>query len=404
MKPIPSSLRGKLPWIAVLYLAEGFPYGTVYDLLPVYFRTHGVSLKEIGLLSLIGIPWSFKVFWSPLVDLIGERRQWIFGCLLAMAALLAVLPVFDPASPSRLLWAVLLGFTIFAATQDIAIDAYTIGLVEKGHEEGMANSMRVSAYRAALVLSGGGLVALGGILPWRIVLWIAAGILATLALFARRAPSVEVSAQARTAFFRPLWRWIARPGAPLVLVFILVYKLGDAAMAPMIKPFWVDRGLSPEEIGLISTTVGVIATVVGAFVGGAWVTRVGVFHGLWQLGIAQAVSNLGYASAAWFDLPREAIYAASVLESFCSGLGTAAFLSFLMNLCDKEYAAVEYAMLSAIFGFSRSISGAVSGWATEQMGYGAYFAFTFLLAFPAYALLPVVRRWVRTTEPAHPSP
>ncbi|MCA9730141.1 MAG: MFS transporter, partial [Candidatus Eisenbacteria bacterium] len=129
-----------------------------------------------------------------------------------------------------------------------------------------------------------------------------------------------------------------------------------------------------------------------------------VFHGLWQLGIAQAVSNLGYASAAWFDLPREAIYAASVLESFCSGLGTAAFLSFLMNLCDKEYAAVEYAMLSAIFGFSRSISGAVSGWATEQMGYGAYFAFTFLLAFPAYALLPVVRRWVRTTEPAHPSP
>jgi MFS transporter, PAT family, beta-lactamase induction signal transducer AmpG len=388
------SLRRKLPWIALLYFAQGYPFGVVYDLLPVYFRTAGVSLRDIGLLSLLGLPWSLKVFWSPLIDRFGDRRNWSAGCLLGMGAILAVLPIFPPGAIGWGLRGLLLAFTVLSATQDIAIDAYTIGLVRRG-EEGAANSLRVSAYRAAIILAGGGLVALSSLASWPVLLRVAAIVPVGLAFVVRLAPRVWVPPEARRSLFRPLWSWLRQPAAPAVFLFILLFKVGDASMGPMVKPFWLDRGLTPTEVGLISTTLGMLMTVLGAVVGGIFVSRVGIFRGLWILGLLQALSNLGYAGVAWLDLPRPAVYVASVLESLTGGMGSAAFLSFLMNICDPHQAAVEYALLSAIFGLSRSVAGGFSGWATERLGYGDYFGVTFLLAGPAFLLLPWVRRRIR---------
>jgi len=396
-------MRRLLPWIVILYFAEGLPFGIVYDLLPVYFRSAGVSLKDIGLLSLLGLPWSLKVLWSPLVDRFGERRHWILACQLGMAGVLVTLPLFPPGEIGTVMRVLLLALTALSATQDVAIDAYTIAAVPRGGE-GPANSVRVSAYRAALIVGGGGLVALAGACSWRAVLWMGAGLFALLAATTWRAPRIRVPLEQRRALFRPLWAWLRRPSAPFVLVFVLIYKLADASMGPMVKPFWVDRGLSPAEIGLISTTIGVLATVAGAVLGGLYIKRWGIFHGLWVLGLLQAGSNLGYATVAHLDLPRGGLYAASIIESFTGGLGTAAFLSFLMNICEREHAAVQYALLSALFGLSRSVAGGISGWGAERLGYASYFGLTFLLAFPAYALLPWVRTWVRGPAEADRSP
>ncbi|MBI3784176.1 MAG: MFS transporter [Deltaproteobacteria bacterium] len=386
-------LRRKLLWIGILYFAEGFPFGIVIDNLPVYFRTHGVSLTDIGLMYLLGLPWTLKVLWAPLVDRFGTYQRWIMPCLLLVGLALGLLPWFDASRPGPAIWSILGLLTLAAATQDIAIDAYTISLLGRD-EEGVANGVRVSAYRAALIVAGGGLVMLAGWLGWQTVFAIAAALLAGLALILSRSPRLERRApDVAEAWFAPLFAWMKRPGAPLVFLFVLTYKLGDASMGPMIKPFWVDRGLSVEEIGLVSTTFGVFASVVGALVGGSLTTRWGIRRSLLILGIAQAVSNLGYAAAAWFELGRPGIYSASLVESFTGGLGTAAFLAFMMRICDKRRAATEYALLSAIFGFTRQVAGAASGWATTQMGYGPYFAFTFVLALPSLALLPWVGRW-----------
>jgi PAT family beta-lactamase induction signal transducer AmpG len=391
-------LRRKLIWISVLYFAEGFPFGIAIDNLPVYFRTHGVSLTEIGLMSLLGAPWTLKVLWSPLVDRFGTRQQWIVSCLATMALVLASLPLFSASQPSAWLWGALLLLTTASATQDIAIDAYTIGLLEQG-EEGVANGVRVSAYRVALIIGGGGLVILAGSLGWPAVFEAAAVILAGLALLAWRTPAQNLpSGEPQQPWFQPLRDWLQRPGAPIIFLFVLTYKLGDSSMGPMIKPFWVDRGLSVEEIGLISTTFGVAASIAGALVGGVLTTRWGIFRGLWGLGLLQAFSNLGYGAVAYFDVGRPGIYAASLCESFTGGLGTAAFLAFLMHICDKRRAATEYALLSAIFGFTRSLAGACSGWGTTHLGYSAYFTLTFVLAFPAFALLPWVRSWAEAEE------
>jgi PAT family beta-lactamase induction signal transducer AmpG len=385
-------LRRKLIWVAILYFAEGFPFGIVIDNLPVYFRLHGVSREDIGLMSLLGLPWTLKVLWAPLVDRLGHTRRWIAAALLAMCVLVAALPVFDASAPSRALWALLFALTVASATQDIAIDAYTIGLVDPG-EEGVANGIRVSAYRAALIVAGGGLVAIAGYAGWPAVFATAAGVFGLLAAVASRAPSITVEAGPRPRWLPSFRAWLSRPGAAWVFLFVLTYKLGDASMGPMVKPFWVDRGLSVAEIGLISTTLGVALSVAGALCGGAFTSRVGIFPSLWMLGLAQAFSNLGYAAVAASGSGRVGIYAASALESFTGGLGTAAFLAFLMRACDKEQAATQYALLSALFGLTRSLAGAASGFGAVRLGYASYFVFTFFLSFPAYLLLPWVHTW-----------
>ena len=385
-------LRRKLAWVALLYFAEGFPFGIFIDNLPVYFRIHHVSLVELGLMSLLGLPWTLKVLWAPLVDRVGRPRNWIVGSLLGMALALVALPAFNPTAPGTALWGLLFCFTIASATQDIAIDAYTIGLLDRG-EEGVANGVRVSAYRAALIVGGGGLVALAGGLNWPIVFFVAALILVVLAGVIFRTPVTPRTSGARPAWLPTFRTWLLRPGAVFVFLFVLTYKLGDSSMGPMIKPFWVDRGLRVEEIALVSTTAGVALSVLGALAGGAFTSRYGIVRGIWVLGLAQAFSNLGYAAAAYLEAGRVGIYAASMIESFTGGLGTAAFLAFLMRACEKEQAATQYALLSALFGLTRSLAGGLSGIGAASLGYPSYFAVTFLLSFPAYLFLPWVRAW-----------
>src|ERR1700687_4330490 len=166
----------------------------------------------------------------------------------------------------------------------------------------------------------------------------------------------------------------------------------------MIKPFWVDRHLTLAEIGLISTTLGIVFTVLGALLGGWLTTKWGLLKALFILGIAQVLPNLGYAACAALEAGRPAIYAASVLESFGQGLRTAAMLTLMMRLCDREHAATQYALISALFSLTRHISGAASGFAAARLGYAAFFAYTFLLAIPGLALIPFLRERLEATD------
>ena len=206
---------------------------------------------------------------------------------------------------------------------------------------------------------------------------------------------------------------LRRPGILPVLLFILVFKLPDAAMGFMVKPFWVDVGFSAAQIGLVSVNIGLALSIAGGIAGG-WITdRIGIFRSLWILGLAQAVSNLGYWIAAGIiplaapgaSIPVEhmaILYAASATESFTGGLGTAAFLAFLMAIVEKERAATEYALLSSVFALSRSVAGWLGGLGAQSMGYGNWFLLTFFLAAPAYLLLPWVRRMLNRGEAAPP--
>ena len=394
------STRTKLVWVAVLYFAEGFPFGLVIDFFPTYFRHGlGLSLTDIGLLTLASLPWTLKFFWAPFLDWALTRRIWIVGCQISMGATLLGFLIFaeDPGIGVGIL---LFSMALFSATQDIAIDAYTIELLDL-KEMGPANGLRVTTYRVALIAAGGWFVALADpdhALGWKPVIGIAAVLMMGLSLLSVRLPQIPSHPHAKTPFeivARSLARFWVQPGFLFIMLFVLTFKLGDMAMGPMVRPFWVDRQFSPLQIGLIPGTVGVVSTIVGALAGGWFTGRVGIFHGLWILGLTQAASNLVYAVAAAMPPSSPMMYTASITESFTGGLGTAPFLAFLMSICDKEHAATQYALLSALFGLTRSLSGAFSGVATEHLGYAVYFTATFFLAFPAFMLLPWVKKWTR---------
>ena len=384
-------------WVAVLYFAEGLPFGIAYDVWPVFFRVHGVSLREIGLMSLLSLPWTWKLLWAPLVDRYGSRQHWITACLFVLGATtLAIMPQ-DATNPSFLMWGLLLLFTTASATQDIAIDAYAVD-VSTPKTLGSINGTRVSAARVALFVGGGGFLVLADYTGWDF-LWVALAVgFFALALVAWMSPRVKLDSSVRQNAIKPVLRWVFRWRMVPVLLFVLLFKVGDSTLGRMVKPFWVDRGYSLTEIGAISVTLGVVLTILGALAGGWIVDRIGIFRSLLWLGLAQLVSNVGYVVVAAVDLPRESIYVASVIESFSQGLGTAAFLSFLMNLCDKEHAATQYAILSALFALTRDVAVALTGICVESLGYAVFFALTTALALPGLALLPLIKPRIREGE------
>jgi len=390
----PVTLRRKLAWISVLYFAEALPFGIAYDVWPVYFRVHGVSLRDIGLMSLLSLPWTWKMLWAPLVDRYGARQHWITACLAALGATTIAIASQDPSQPTWLLWGLLLLFTTASATQDIAIDAYAVD-VATPQDTGTINGTRVSAGRVGLLAGGGGMIFLAGFAGWKLPWVLLAAVLVVLSAVSWASPRVRLDEAARRHALSQVLRWLLRWQMLPVILFVPLYKLGDSTLGRMVKPFWVDRGYSLAEIGSISVTLGVVLTILGALAGGWFTNRFGIFRALLWLGITQLASNLGYVAVASLELPRESIYLASMLESFTQGLGTAAFLSFLMNLCDREHAATQYAILSALFAVTRDVGGAFTGIGVEALGYTAFFAVTTALALPGLAMLPLVRGAIR---------
>jgi PAT family beta-lactamase induction signal transducer AmpG len=207
------SLRTKLLWVAALYFAQGFPFGIATELLPVYYRERGVSLTDIGLLSIIALPWTFKFLWAPLVDRVGTYKRWLLGVQIGLAATMLALLAADPVRAMPLLWVVLIAMATLSATQDVVIDASTIRLLDT-REYGAANGIRVTAYRVAMLVAGGALLAAAGYLGWPTIFVIAAAL-----MLAVTAISFTIPGPAPGAVFASSWIRCAsssryRPWAP----------------------------------------------------------------------------------------------------------------------------------------------------------------------------------------------
>src|SRR5262245_6310541 len=211
------------------------PFGVVLDVLPVYFRQHGVSLTEIGMMGVLTLPWTIKVLWAPLLDRFGERRTWVTICCFAMAAAMFSVPLLSASSPGPLLWAILIAFTVSSATQDVAIDAFSVGIAAKG-EEGKINSLRAGLYRVGVLVSGGATMYLVAPLGWT---WVFLGLslsFIVLAIGALIAPKVEVVHQKPREWASTLLAFLSRPGSIAIFVFVLIYRMDYVAVGPMIKP------------------------------------------------------------------------------------------------------------------------------------------------------------------------
>jgi MFS transporter, PAT family, beta-lactamase induction signal transducer AmpG len=393
--------RFAIPALAsILYFSQGFPAGVVTETVNLYLSFSNVSLPKIGLIGSVGILWTIKFLWAPIVDAIATYRAWIFGALVVLAGATAALGMTEPASQAFVVALVILAFA--SATQDIAIDALAIRMTPS-NLLGLINSARVAAYRIAWIVAGGGVAIVADRVGWQGAFYVAAMVpLVMLAIIAFSAPREDLADRERQENpLRALVEWAKRPGAIWLIAVILLYRMGDNTMLQMIRPYWKARGFSATEVGNVTTTLGMIFTILGAIAGGAFVTRFGVYRSLIWLGIAQMLSNLAYAYVAITNADRPFMYGAAIVEAFCTGLGTAAFLSFLMFICDKANAATEYAMLSAIFALGRTLAFAISGYVAEDLGFAKYYLLTAALALPGLALLPLIRARLYETSDSH---
>jgi PAT family beta-lactamase induction signal transducer AmpG len=389
--------RTKYFVVALLYFSEGLPFGLINNLLSVYFRVKKISLEEIGLLSLLGLAWSLKILWAPLVDRFGRRHLWILPAQVLLALFSAVLALLDPVSQKALFWLALAGICLSSATQDIAADAYTIDILEE-EELGPANGIRSAAYRVALITAGGVLVMLSETLGWSLTFVAAGVIMAALALavislpsFRQKRPAASASLPLWEQYVDPIRRLFRKPNFWTAAVFILFFKVGEAMLVAMANPFWIDRGFTPGEIGFVVGTLGTLASIAGAISGGSLTARWGILKALGILGAVQATASLGYTFASLPLAPRFSIYFAALLESLAIGLATAAFLSFLMKLCDKRFSATHYAFLSILFGLGRSLAGVMGGYSASFLGYPVFFLVTFFIGLAPLPLILYLR-------------
>ena len=291
-------LRTRLAWIGGVALASGFPYGLITETLPVYLRSEGASLVQVGLTATVTLPWTIKFLWAPLVDRVGTRRLWITACLALLSVLTLLVGHVNIHALAPQFWLLLTVMVALSATQDIAIDAYTIETTTE-RELGVANSVRIALYRIAMFAAGGLLIVIAGRSSWRLAFTIGALLLAGLAVITAFLPATRgAGSREHKGIWQPILALLRRPGIGFVIVFALTFKLDLALLEPMMKAFWVDRGLSLEEIGAVLTTGRIIATIAGATLGGVLTTRWGIRTALWALGAVQAFSAVGYWAAA----------------------------------------------------------------------------------------------------------
>jgi MFS transporter, PAT family, beta-lactamase induction signal transducer AmpG len=393
-------------FILLLGFSSGIPLALTVTTLQAWMTTVGVDLTVIGIFSLVGLPYTVKYLWAPLMDryvppFLGRRRGWMLMTQLALALAIAAMAFSDPKGATALF--ALLAFLVafFSASQDIVVDAYRTDVLEPG-ELGPGASVYILGYRIAMLTSGAFALILADRLPWKAVYLLMAGSMFVGVIASLLAPEPRTGARPpaslKEAVVSPFLEFFARPGAAGILAFVVLYKLGDVVAAALTTPFMLQLGFTTTDIGAVTKGLGMGATMLGALVGGAVVARAGMRNSLLVFGILQAVSNLAFVALAHLGRHYPMMVAAIGFENLCGGMGTAAFAAFLMSLCDKRFTATQYALLTSLMAVTRVIAGAPTGFLAKTLGWEQYFLLSALLAVPGLLLLFRFSRWTAPVE------
>lgn len=395
----------------MLGFSSGLPLALTTGTLQAWATVAGVSLQNIGFLTLVGTAYTVKFLWAPFVDryapsFLGRRRSWIFGTQVLLALFIGAMGLMSPST--QLGWLALLAVIVafLSATQDIAFDAYSTDVL-RDQERAAGAAIKVLGYRLAMIVSGGlALVLAGSWLGWSNTYLLMAGLMLVCAVATVVAPEPEkVARPPRTlalAVVEPLSEFFSRKGAVLILLLIVLYKLGDAFAGALSTTFLLrGAGFSTEEVGTVNKIFGLAATILGALAGGSIMARLGLYRSLLLFGVLQAFSNLGYWVLAVTPPHLYSMAVVVAVENICGGLGTAAFVALLMALCKQEFSATQFALLSALSAVGRTyLAGPLTPPLVESLGWPQFFIMTVLIAVPGLLLLWYKRREIQVLDNA----
>lgn len=411
-------IKVMLSWkMAVMFFfgfSSGFPYYIIKDALKFWMTDTGVDLSTIGLFALVGMPYTLKFVWSPMMDgfvppFLGRRRGWILmaqiGLMITIAAMGLLL------SANSLWWIALFALCInfFGASQDIALDAFRREYLSSD-ELGFGTGVWMNAWRLGTFVSIGMSVLTDYNLEWSTAFFILAGIMSVGIITNLLVPEPKVDApmpvNIKEAVVEPFVEFFQRERAILILLFILLYKIGDNMASTMTIPYIVEMGFTKTQYFVIVKGVGMMGLFGGVLVGGSIMVRLGIAKSLYLFGFLQALSTaffallnmVNHSSLFWFNYSRAMLGAIVAFEFFATGLGQAAYASYMAIQTNKRFTATQYALLTSLMGIPGVFAAAVTGFVVNFSSWNFFYSFCALAALPGMLLLFKIAPWKATNE------
>jgi PAT family beta-lactamase induction signal transducer AmpG len=389
--------------VAVLLMgfASGLPFALTTSTLGVWLTESGRSFTSIGLFGLVGLPYSLKFIWAPLVDRLtlpmltrrlGRRRSWLIATEICLITSIVGLGMSDPSGKLAATagWAVAVGF--FSASQDIVIDAYRVELLAAA-EQGAGAAATQFGYRLGLLASGAGALYAATSFGWAGAYELMAVLMLIGAATALATPEPAVTEGVppghwfETAVLLPFRDFLRHGDWLMILLFILFYRLGSAVADHMAAPFYISLGFSRNEYAGISKVFGVLAAMGGVALGGIAVYRLGAMRALLLGGVLQIISNLTYIVQNWAGHDLFALACTIGVENVSAGMCGAAFVAYLSGLCNRAYTATQYALLSALAPVAYRLFGSAGGAIVDWIGWTPFFVLSASLVLPSLILL-----------------
>lgn len=374
--------RRKILAITLMGYSSGFPH-VLMGAFTFWMSQAGVSLKDIGLFALTGTPFLIKFLWAPFIDgfklpligsWLGRRRGWFVISQLILFGLIFTLAGLDPKEDMMLCVMIAVCMSFASATADIVIDALRVDLLDD-REQGAGATMSVLGYRIAAIVASGVVMIIAGMYDWELAFTFGAftlflGVIGSLIISEPEEKEVlkdkKFNLETAKLWFsryviQPFMDFTQRSRWPLILAFIVLYKLGDAYLGAMANPFYQKIGFTPDEVGAIAKTYGMIVSIMAGFIGGYLLYKMGIYKSLLIFGILQAVTNLSFAWLANVGAETYALTIAITLDNSSGAMATAAFVAYLSGLCNLKFTATQYALLSSFASFGRTWLSSVSG-------------------------------------------
>lgn len=394
--------------IFYLGLTSGLPLLLTLSTLSAWLSDAKVSIETIGLFALVGLPYSLKFLWAPLKDSItipilsdrlGHRLSWLFVTQLFLAASIYGLSLMDPQIHLQNMALMCLILAFFSASQDIVSDAYRIELQERVIEDmGRGAAVHALGYRIGMLIAGAAALYMADPktygYSWNYIYTLMAYIMLGLSFLCWFCPKskTDVARQQKRPSLResvidPIIDFSRRQHWVWIALFILLFKLGDALATSLATPFYLELQFAKADIAKISKVFGLIAFLAGGFVGGEIIRRIGVMRGLWIGGILQLLSNFLFAALAVAGNDLSMLTLTIGVENFTSGIGGVAFVAYLSALCNLQYTASQYAILTSLMAFGRTILSSGSGYMVAQVGWVWFFVATAIAAIPGLVIL-----------------
>lgn len=397
----------------VLGFFAGLPYLLVFSTLTAWLRDEGISRSAIGFFGWIGITYSIKVLWAPVIDhlpvplltrRLGMRRSWLVSAQSGIALGLTLIALIRPENHLALVAFAGLFIAFSSATQDIVIDAYRIERAEIAYQGAMAATYTLG-YRLALLVAGAGSLFVADLSSWPVAYLTMACLMLLGALFTLfiAEPERSIAGQPLQVFsgewvyhtlVAPFVDFFTRNGrfALLVLAFIGLYRLSDITMGIMANPFYLDVGFTKTEIAGVSKIYGFAMSVFGGFIGGLCVARFGVYRTLFAGAILVAATNLLFLQLASTGPDIQWLIIAISGDNLSGGLAATGFIAYLATLTNRAYTATQYALFSSLMTLPGKFQSGFSGVIVDHVGYSWFFAYAAVMGIPAIVLALVLWR------------